>query len=74
LAQSKWEELARKREDSFLKRHYLEAGKLESGDKALKALNVGDNIYVQDQHGISPKKSGVNLEWWLSHWDLTVFG
>ena len=65
LAQSKWEELARKREDSFLKRHYLKAEKLESGAKALKALNVGDNVYVQDQHGISPKKwskSGMVVE------------
>ena len=57
--------MSRKREDSFLKRHYLKAENLERGAKLLKDLKTGDHVYIQEQHGSSPRKwskSGVVVE------------
>ena len=53
--QAVWEEVARKREESFLKRHYMNAERLERGARVLKSLKVGDHVYVQEQCGNSPK-------------------
>ena len=60
-----WSDLAEKREQCFLKRHYLQAERWEKGAKNLKALEIGDNVYVQEQHGSHPKKwskSGIVVE------------
>ena len=59
--QSKWSDLARKREDCFLRRHYMRGEKLDAQAKALKQLKQGDTVYIQNQTGPSPKswdKSG----------------
>ena len=57
--------MSSKREDSFLKRHYLKAENLEHGAKLLKDLKIGNHVYIQEQHGTSPRKwskSGVVVE------------
>ena len=60
-----WADLARKREDSFMKRHFLKSESLKQGCKNLKNLVTGDNVYVQNQAGPSPNKwskSGTIIE------------
>ena len=60
-----WSEVAQKREEAFLKRHYANAEKVERGARVLKELNIGDHVYIQDQYGNSPRKwskSGVIVE------------
>ena len=51
-----WKDLAEKREQSFLKRHYAEVERLERGTRKMEALGVGDLVYVQEQFGNTPKK------------------
>ena len=65
MPRKEWTELAKRREQSFLKRHYLKVEDLSKGAKRLKPLNQGDHVYIQDQHGKTPtrwNKSGVVLE------------
>ena len=60
-----WADLALKREQTFLKRHFLKAEQLEKGSKKLPELKQQDHVYVQDQSGPSPKswsKSGQIVE------------
>ena len=60
-----WTQLAAKREDCFLKRHYLRGEKLDCVARKLKDLVSGDHVYIQDQAGKTPKKwnkSGIVLE------------
>ena len=60
-----WKELAAKREECFIKRHYLRGEKLDCNARKLKDLVLGDHVYVQDQTGQTPRKwnkSGVILE------------
>ena len=60
-----WAELAADRENCFLKRHYLKSERLDQSKKKLAQLREGDNVYLQDQAGPSPKKwnkSGIILE------------
>ena len=57
--------MALKREQTFLKRHFLKAEQLERGSKKLPDLKQQDHVYDQDQTGPSPKswsKSGKILE------------
>ena len=51
-----WKDLAEKREQSFLQRHYAEVERLERGTKKLKDLVVGDSVYIQEQFGNTPRK------------------
>ena len=63
--QKYWVELAEKREDCFLKRHYLTGERLDAKARNLKPISPGDSVYVQDQNGPSPKrwsKSGIVVE------------
>ena len=60
-----WSTLARKREDCFLKRHYKKCEPLEANARELQQILPGDNVFIQDQTGPTPKrwsKSGVILE------------
>ena len=63
--QFQWQQLAQKREDCFLRRHFRNSERLDSGAKKLVDLAEGDTVYVQDQTGPSPKKwnkSGVVVQ------------
>ena len=65
IPRKEWQELATKREECFLKRHYSKVEDLTRGSKQLLTLIPGDNVYVQDQHGKTPtrwNKSGTILE------------
>ena len=42
LPHAHWQELAAKREDCFLRRHYMKSEKLDAPAKALKELHEGD--------------------------------
>ena len=58
-----WTEIAKLREASFMKRHFLKAEQ----DKGVPSspLHVGDHVYLQNQAGYSPNKwtkSGVVVE------------
>ena len=60
-----WAVMAAKREESFLKRHFFKAEKLESSSRKLPDLQQQDSVYVKDQSGPSPKawsKSGKVVE------------
>ena len=60
-----WADLATKRENAFMKRHFLNTEKLVAAPRTLKPLQKGDHVYVQDQTGATPlkwSKSGVILE------------
>ena len=60
-----WSDLSAKREDCFLRRHYAKAEDLSLHSKHLSPLHIGDNVYIQDQSGNTPKKwnkSGTVLE------------
>ena len=60
-----WQDMAKKREESFLIRHYRKAEDLTRGSKQLPNLIPGDHVYIQDQRGLTPNKwhqSGVVLE------------
>ena len=57
--------MASKREQSFLKRHFLKAETLETASRKLSELQQQDHVYIQDQSGLSPKawsKSGTIVE------------
>ena len=54
LPRKEWTELAKRREQSFLKRHYLKVEDLSKKAKRLKPLTQGDHVYIQDQHGKTP--------------------
>ena len=59
-----WIELAKAREKSFLRRHYLKAEN-DIHHSKLPALSIGDSVYIQDQTGQTPtrwSKSGVVIE------------
>ena len=63
--QAHWSELASKREDSFLKRHYLRSEAPSQPKRLLKPLQTGDQVYIQDQTGPNPNKwskSGTIIE------------
>ena len=65
LPHAHWQELAAKREDCFLRRHYTKSEKLDAPAKALKELHEGDKVYIQDQSGPTPKrwnKSGIIIQ------------
>ena len=60
-----WSTLARKREDCFLRRHYKKCEPLEANARDLQQILPGDNVFIQDQTGPTPKrwsKSGVIVE------------
>ena len=60
-----WKDLAERREQCFMRRHFLRAEKLDAPAKKLKDLRKGDSVYIQDQDGPSPRKwskSGIVLE------------
>ena len=60
-----WAKLASRREQCFMKRHFLKSEKLDMNAKKLKELQAGDTVYIQDQDGPSPRKwtkSGTILE------------
>jgi len=54
-----WSDLATKREESFLKRHYLRSEAPNKPKKLLKPLQSSDHVYLQDQAGTTPK-NGLN--------------
>ena len=57
--------MATKREESAIIRHHRKAEDLTRGSKQLHPLITGDHVYIQDQHGKTPKrwnKSGIILE------------
>ena len=57
--------MATKREESAIIRHHRKAEDLSRGSKQLHPLIIGDHVYIQDQHGKTPKrwnKSGIILE------------
>ena len=59
-----WRDMAAAREDSFLSRHYAQSEKPRP-QRELKQLHPGDRVYVQEQHGSTPRKwskSGTILE------------
>ena len=65
LPHAHWQELAAKREDCFLRRHYMKSEKLDAPAKALKELHEGDKVYIQDQSGSTLKrwnKSGTIIQ------------
>ena len=69
-----WKDLAAKKEDCFLRRHYAKAEDLTAHSKHLSKLQPGDHVYVQDQTGTTPRrwnKSGIVLEC-LPHDSLLV--
>ena len=56
--------MAESREHSFLQRHYAQTEKVKPQRK-LSELSVGDQVYIQDQQGPTPRKwskSGVVVE------------
>ena len=60
-----WSSYAKRREDSFLRRHYLKREPLNAHAKMLKPLKEGQTVYVQNQTGIKPKqwdKSGTIVQ------------
>ena len=60
-----WQDLAARREESAMKRHYSKVEDLTRGSKHLQPLIVGDRVYIQDQTGKTPRKwnkSGLILE------------
>ena len=60
-----WQDMATKREESAIIRHHRKAEDLSKGSKQLHPLITGDHVYIQDQHGKTPKrwnKSGIILE------------
>ena len=60
-----WQEAAKKREDCLMKRHYAKSESLHDRTKTLPRLIAGDNVYIQDQTGKTPKrwnKSGKVIE------------
>ena len=62
---SDWTRAAKLREECFMRRHYAKCEDLSHGTKQLQPLIPGDNVYVQDQAGKSPRqwnKSGKVLE------------
>ena len=59
------QDMATKREESAIIRHHRKAEDLTKGSKQLHPLITGDHVYIQDQHGKTPKrwnKSGIILE------------
>ena len=59
-----WRDMAKARESSFLRRHYLKSENDVHG-KLLTPLSLGDSVYIQDQAGKTPKrwsKSGIVVE------------
>ena len=60
-----WVKFAADREACFLKRHYSKSERLDNKKRKLAELLPGNNVYVQDQTGKTPRKrtkSGVILE------------
>ena len=60
-----WTKYAADREACFLKRHFSKSERLEKTKRKLAELNPGDNVYIQDQTGPTPRKwskSGVILQ------------
>ena len=60
-----WKDMADMREDSAMVRHYKKVEDLTRGSKKLSPLIPGDQVYLQDQTGRTPKrwnKSGIILE------------
>ena len=60
-----WSDLSAKREECFIRRHYAKAEDLTLHSRNLAPLQTGDNVYIQDQTGNTPRKwnkSGANLE------------
>ena len=60
---STWAELARSREASFMKRHFLKA-EADKG-RSMRKIQPGEHVYVQNQGGNNPRKwskSGIILE------------
>ena len=53
-----WAELAEKREEAFLSRHYRKCESLNLHATNLKPLLVGQSVYVQNQYGTQPTKWG----------------
>ena len=60
-----WQDMATKREKSPIIRPHRKAEDLSRGSKQLLSLITGNHVYIQDQHGNTPKrwnKSGIILE------------
>ena len=62
---SDWEKAAKLREECFVKRHYAKCEDLSNKTRQLPRLIPGDEVYIQDQDGKTPRqwnKSGKVLE------------
>ena len=63
--QGNWEQAAKLREQCFMQRHYAKCEDLSTKTKPLQPLIPGDQVYIQDQTGKTPRqwnKSGKVLE------------
>ena len=60
-----WRQAAEAREQSLAKRRFTAQEKLSKGTRDLPPLSPGDHVFIQDQHGNTPKqwnKTGVVIE------------
>ena len=60
-----WRIAAKAREEAVAKTRYSMQNKLSQGSKDMMPLQIGDHVFIQDQHGKTPKqwnKTGVVVE------------
>ena len=60
-----WRQAAAAREQSYAKRRFQTQERMSRGTRELPALHIGDHVFIQDQHGNTPKqwnKTGVVVE------------
>ena len=56
IPRKEWQQAAESREKSYSKRILDKATQLSRGTKQLPPLQLGDHVYIQDQHGRTPKQ------------------